>query len=224
MLVNSLQTTKFVVRMRLTLIVGLTSILFVGCATRQPVSTRCGDMEILQNGKVLESDGLSVTAKKAPWTLRYLGTSPTMPWLHVSDRSSPVTGLERLPHKDLLLVDQGVIQRSRGHLYTTGYEVRNAASAWTDVWRAMGDIPNDSLNASAHRFAARLQVQEFDGKDAEARPIFNVDQMDGRSMSTMQGPSLYLTLFGDQKLLLNDPKHPRLHHVQWSSCSVYFRQ
>jgi hypothetical protein len=147
-----------------------------------------------------------------------------MPWLHVSDRSSPVTGLEHLPHKDLLLVDQGVIQRSRGHLYTTGYEVRNTASAWTDVWRAMGDIPNASFNTSANRYVARLQVQEFDGRDAEARPIFDVDQMDGRPMSTMPGPSLYLTLFGNQQLLLNDPKHPRLHHVQWTSCSVYFRQ
>jgi hypothetical protein len=210
--------------MRLTLIIGLIGTLSVGCATRAPVVTRCGDVEILQNGQALESDGLSITAKKAPWTLRYVGTSPTMPWLHVSDRSSPVTGLEHLPHKDLLLVDQGVIQRSKGHLYTTGYEVRNAASAWTDVWRAMGDIPNASFNASANRYVARLQVQEFDGRDAEARPIFDVDQMDGRPMSTMPGPSLYLTLFGNQQLLLNDPKHPRLNHVQWTSCSVYFRQ
>jgi hypothetical protein len=92
------------------LILLLTACAQTPVAKLEPI-TQCGDLQFEQAGRLIESDGLSVTLVRSPFTVRYMGIAPSNPWMHASSSSSPVTGLAKIKPKELWLVDTQPLKR-----------------------------------------------------------------------------------------------------------------
>jgi hypothetical protein len=178
--------------------------------------TQYGDMQFEQAGRLAESDGLSVTLLRSPFTVRFMGFSPSNPWMHASSSSSPVTALTKLKPKELWLVNTQPLERKVKDLRLGDHIIRHDGPA---------------TESQPSRYVARLPVNAFDARDAAGRPIIFVDSLSGQSLSNPSWISLYLTVLSDQQKPVVTHGEPAIHtsgkqtlqRVNWSDCTVFFK-
>ena len=76
---------------RFGIIPALLTAALAACTTPQPpVNTLCSGIQIEQDGRLVESDGLSVTIKRAPFTIHNSAAAQEPFRLHANERASPM--------------------------------------------------------------------------------------------------------------------------------------
>jgi hypothetical protein len=208
---------------------GITSALVIAalaaCTTPQPpVNTLCSDVQIEQGGRLVESDGLSVTIMRAPFTIHSSGAAQEPFRVHANEGNSPMVVYRGMATKELWLVDSNVLERAPGDLRLAGYSIRRegpgAASAYhsgfgrniPQLLQRPADIPRESV------VIGRMDYNQATPASNGGKPKIIVDKIHGQPVASTQWPSLYLTV-------LSDTRGPagNTQKVALTDCSVYFR-
>jgi hypothetical protein len=184
-------------------------------AKPEPI-TQCGDLQFEQVGRLIESDGLSVTLLRSPFIVRYMGFAPSNPWMHASSSSMPGAALGKMRPRELWLVDTQPLRRKVKDLQLAGYILR---------------VEDPAAGAKPTRYIARLPINAFDARDAVGRPVIFVDTLNGQSLSNPSWIVLHLTVLANQQKPIITQGEPAIHtdgkptlqRVDWSSCTVFFK-
>jgi hypothetical protein len=222
-------------------LLGLGAAILAGCAIDRPppaaaANTRCGDLQVRQGARLLESDGLSVTIRREPFTVLYAGPAQGSFKLHAASPDSPVNLLPKNP-RELWLVDSRPLTREPGDLRLAGHILtRNAgdlplAGNTRTYQSSLGssyaagpavDMPQRLRRPeglpSDHRFLGRLDYNEAPGSSEAGKPAIVVDKVHGRPLQNSKWPVLHLTS------LVGEPAatSAAAQQVSWSSCVVFF--
>ena len=198
------------------------AVLVAGCASDRPTpaNTRCGDLQLSQNDRLVESNGASVTIRRMPFTVRYAGNAQGVFRLHAASPHSPTNVLRNAP-KDLWLVDSRALVREPDDLRLAGHVLQQAGSSSYDagpdttmsqlIRRPAGQPPDS-------RAVGRLDYNETTVGDDPGKRLMRVARMQGQPLPGSKWPVLHLTsLVGALA-----PATPAPEVVSWSACTVFF--
>ncbi len=138
-------------------LVAVCAVLVAGWASAPPAptNTRCGDLQLSQNDRLVESNGASVTIRRMPFTVSYAGTAQGVFRLHAASPNSP-TNLMRDAPKELWLVDSRLLVREPGDLRLAGHVLEHGRSS--------------SYDAGAGRNTSQ-QLRRPAGQPSDSRPL-----------------------------------------------------
>ncbi|MBA4329961.1 MAG: hypothetical protein C0428_17175 [Polaromonas sp.] len=202
-------------------LMALCAVLVAGCASDRnlPANTRCGDLQLRQNDRLVESDGSSVTVRRMPFTVSYAGQAPGVFRLHAASPNSPTTVLRNAP-KDLWLVDSGPLMREPGDLRLAGHRLEHGYSS---SYAAGPDKTPQQLRRPAGqppdpRTVGRLDYNQTTVGDDPGMRLIRVAKVHGQPLPGSRLPVLHLTsLVGALP-----PASPAPEVVTWSACTVFF--
>ncbi len=202
----------------------LSATLLAGCAAdrQTAVNTLCGDLQVSQAGRLLESDGLSVTVRRAPFAVLYAGSAQGIFRLHAAMPNSPVSSMRNAP-KDLWLIEARPLTREASDLRLAGHMLlreRGLGSSYDagPERNMLQRLQRPASLPAEQNVVARLDYNEATARNESGKPIVQVDKVHGQPIPGSTWPVLHLTsLVGARAATPSSPQK-----VSWSSCSVFF--
>lgn len=203
-------------------LIAICALLIAGCASDRatPVNTRCGDLQLSQNDRLVESNGASVTIRRMPFTVSYAGNAPGVFRLHAASPNSPTNVLRNAP-ADFWLLDSRPLMREPGDLRLAGHLLEHTRSSSYDAGPAINmprqlrrpaGLPSDS------RPVGRLDYNETTVGDDPGKRLMRVSKVQGQALAGSKWPVLHLTsLVGAPAPASSGPEV-----VSWSACTVFF--
>lgn len=196
--------------------------LVAGCASDrpEPVNTRCGDIQLSQNDRPVESNGASVTIRRMPFTVSYLGKAQGVFRLHAASPHSPTNVLRDAP-ADLWLVDSRPLKREPGDLRLAGHILEHTRSSSYDAGPDVNmprQLRRPAGQPSDSRPVGRLDYNEPTIGDDPGKQWMRVAKVHGQALPGSKWPVLHLTsLVGAPAPASSSPEV-----VNWSACTVFF--
>lgn len=203
-------------------LISVCAVLVAGCASDPPapLNTRCGDIQLSQNNRLVESNGASVTIRRMPFTVSYAGKAPGAFRLHAASPNSPTNVLRDAP-KDLWLVDSRPLTREPGDLRLAGhileYGRSYSYSAGPDASMPR-QIRRPAVQPSDSRPVGRLDYNETAVGDEPGNRSMRVTTVQGQALPGSKWPVLHLTSLAGT--LATASSAPEV--VNWSACTVFF--
>lgn len=210
---------------RFGIIPALLTAALAACTTPQPpVNTLCSGIQIEQDGRLVESDGLSVTIKRAPFTIHNNAAAQEPFRLHANERASPMVVYRGMTTKELWLVDSHVLERAPGDLRLAGYNIRREGPGAASLYNSGFD--NNIPQLLKRPVGVPQEVAVIGHMDYNqstpagnaGKPTIVVDKIHGQPVQNTQWPSLYLTVLSDTRGSAGSSQK-----VTLTDCSIYFR-
>ena len=202
-------------------LVAVCAVLIAGCASgpQTPVNTRCGDIQLSQNDRPVESNGASVTIRRMPFTVSYAGTAQGVFRLHAASPHSPTNVLRNAP-EDLWLVDSRPLVREPGDLRLAGHILEHTRSSSYDAGPDVNmprQLRRPAGQPSDSRPLGRLDYNEATAGDDPGKRWMRVGKVHGQALPGSKWPVLHLTsLVGAPAPASSGPEV-----VNWSACTVF---
>jgi hypothetical protein len=197
-------------------------LLLAGCASDRPApaNTRCGDLQLSQDDRLVESNGASVTVRRKPFTVRYAGTAEGVFRLHAASPNSPTNLLRDAP-RELWLVDSRPLVREPGDLRLAGHVLEHGRSSSYDAGAGRNtsqQLRRPAGQPSDSRPLGRFDYNEATVGDAPGKRSMQVAKVQGQALPGSKWPVLHLTsLVGAPAPASAGPEL-----VNWSACTVFF--
>ncbi len=200
------------------------TLLLGGCTydRHTPVNTRCGDLQISQNNRLVESNGSAVTVRRMPFDVIYAGKAQGAFRLHATSPNSPANFF-RDASKDLWLVDSKPLTRELNDLRLAGFLLKHERSS-SRSYDADSDrnVPQQNRSAttlpSDFRPVGRMDYNEANAGDDPGKRLMRVTKVQGQPLPGSKWPVLHLTsLVGALA-----PPSSEAEMVTSSACTVFF--
>lgn len=196
------------------------------CTTPQPpVNTLCSGIQIEQGGRLVESDGLSVTIMRAPFTIHNSAAAQGPFRLHANEHNSPMVVYRGTATKELWLVDSNALERAPGDLRLAGYNIRlDGPGAVGSIYYAGFDrnmprtLQRPASIPQERAFIGRMDYNQAAPVGNAGKPRIVVEKIHGQPVAITRWPSLYLTVLSDTRSSAGNTQK-----VALTECSVYFR-
>jgi len=201
-------------------------VLVAGCASDRPapVNTRCGDLQLSQNDRLVESNGASVTIRRMPFTVSYAGKAQGVFRLHAASPNSLTNVLRDAP-KDLWLVDSKPLMREPGDLRLAGHLLEHGRSSSYDAGPDMSmprRLRRPAGPPSDARAAGRLDYNETTAGDDPGKRLMRVTKLHGQALPGSKWPVLHLTSLVSTPAPASSALASAPEVVNWSVCTVFF--
>ena len=203
-------------------LVAVCAVLVAGCASAPPAptNTRCGDLQLSQNDRPVESNGASVTIRRMPFTVSYAGTAQGVFRLHAASPNSPTNVLRNAP-QELWLVDSRPLRREPGDLRLAGHVLEHGRSSSYDAGAGRNlsqQLRRPAGQPSDSRPLGRFDYNETTVGDDPGKRLMRVAKVHGQALPGSKWPVLHLTsLVGAPAPASSGPEA-----VNWSACTVFF--
>ena len=208
-------------------LIAICAVLVAGCASDRPtpVNTRCGDLQLSQNDRLVESNGASVTIRRMPFTVSYAGKAQGVFRLHAASPNSLTNVLRDAP-KDLWLVDSKPLMREPGDLRLAGHLLEHGRSSSYDAGpdrsmpRQLRRPPAGPSSDS--RAVGRLDYNETTAGDDLGKRWMRVTKLHGQALPGSKWPVLHLTSLASTPAPGSSAPASAPEVVNWSVCTVFF--
>ena len=196
------------------------------CTTQQPsVNTLCSGIQIEQGGRLVESDGLSVTIMRAPFTIHNSAAAQEPFRLHASEQNSPMVVYRGMATKELWLVDSNALERAPGDLRLAGYNIRlDGPGAVGSIYSAGFDLNMPRLLQrpagipQERAFIGRMDYNQATPASNSGKPRIVVDKIHGQPVAITRWPSLHLTVLNGTSASAGNAQK-----VALIDCTIFFR-
>ena len=192
----------------------------------------CGELRFEQSGRMVRSNGPSVTLDREPFTVHFTGNAGGAFWLHAMASESVLARMDGARKGELWLVDGlGIAVARDDELWLANEaQVAGGPEGQRSIAEAMG--PNYFAvfrEASARHPQARyLAVLPFNVVRTTAawtgRPALRVNSIQGRAVAQTRYRQLHFVALSVLDRFTVPPNHRlSLYRVGWSACTVMFR-
>lgn len=211
---------------RIAVVPALVIAALASCASPQPpVNTLCSGIQIEQGGRFVESDGLSVTIKRAPFTIHHSAAAQGPFRLHANEQNSPMVVYRGMATKELWLVDSNALERAPGDLRLAGHNIRLDGPGAVGLTYYAGidrNMPRQLQRpagiAQERAFIGRMDYNQAAPTSNAGKPRIAVDTIHGQPVAITRWPSLYLTVLSD-----TSSSAGKAQKVVLTDCSIYFQ-